>query len=291
MRVTVFTPTYNRRELLTRAYESLLRQSSKDFEWVIVDDGSTDDTSKYVKGWIEEGKIGIRYYYQENGGKMRAHNRGAEYASGELFVCLDSDDYFVDDAVESLISVWDKAVSESRDAGKLAGIVAHKGKSKDELLGEFDFTVQGETTLYGMYNKGFKGETTLLFKTEVIKEYPFPEIDGEKYVPEDYIYDKIDQKYCLYVFPKVITVCEIVSEGYTDSVKALKRNNLCAWYLYYEQRAFITEPSLLKWKYASFYVIYAKRTGNNIFKGSRIPKIWIMSGLLGAAILLISGKE
>jgi len=291
VRLTVFTPTYNRRELLARAYESLIRQTVKDFEWVIVDDGSSDDTKEYAEKWISEGLVDIRYYYQENGGKMRAHNRGAEYAAGELFVCLDSDDYFVDDAVESLIRTWDEAVKQSQDASKLAGIVAHKGKSRYELLGDSEFPISGETTLYGLYTGGFKGETTLLFRTEVIKEYPFPEIDGEKYVPEDYIYDKIDQIYCLYILPKVITVCEIVSEGYTDSVKALKRNNLHAWYLYYEQRAFITKPSLLKWKYASFYAIYAKRTGNSIFKGSRIPKIWIVSGLVGAAILLISGKE
>jgi len=291
MRITVFTPTYNRRALLTRAYESLKRQTSKDFEWLIVDDGSADDTKSLVDEWIMEGLIDIEYHYQENGGKMRAHNRGAEYAKSPLFLCLDSDDYLVDTAVEDLLKAWEDAVASSKDASKLAGIVSHKGKSETELLGDCDFPFGGESTLYGLYRSGFKGETTLVFRTEVIKAYPFPEIDGEKYVPEDYIYDKIDQIYCLYILPKIITVCEIVSEGYTDSVKALKNNNVCAWYLYYEQRAYITAPSLLKWKYASYYVIYSARAGKKRFAGARIPFLWILSGYIGAAILLLTGKE
>ena len=291
MRLTVFTPTYNRRELLTRAYKSLTRQTCKDFEWLIVDDGSVDDTQELVREWIELDEICIRYYYRENGGKMRAHNDGAKFAEAPLFVCLDSDDYFVDNAVELLLDTWDKATAESEDAGSLAGIVAHKGKSSDELLGDAEFPFGGESTLYGLYTGGFKGETTLMFRTDVIREYPFPEINGEKYVPEDYIYDKIDQKYRLYILPCVITVCEIVSEGYTDSVKALKQNNIMAWYLYYEQRAFITKASLLKWKYASYYVIYSGRADKPVFKGSRIPAIWILSGYIGAAILLLTGKE
>jgi len=289
VKLTVFTPTYNRRELLTRAYESLKRQTVKDFEWVIVDDGSSDDTGLLADEWIAEGAVDIRYYYQENGGKMRAHNRGVEYANADLFVCLDSDDYFVDDAVEKLLAAWEKTCGRASE--KLAGIVAHKGKSSTELLGDHEFPIEGESTLYGLYKKGFRGETTLMFKTEVLKAFPFPEIDGEKYVPEDYIYDKIDQVYCLYILPEVITVCEIVTSGYTDSVRALKRNNIMAWYLYYEQRAYITESSVLKWKYCGFYAIYAKRAGKRIFVGSRIPKLWIFAGLFGAAVLLVSGKE
>ena len=291
MRLTVFTPTYNRKELLKRAYSSLCRQTVRDFEWVIVDDGSNDDTESLVRQWIKEADFTVRYYYQENGGKMRAHNRGVEYAGGDMFLCLDSDDYLVDDALEQLLNAWDAAVAASPDADKLAGIVAHKGRSSEELLGDSEFPMEGETTLYGLYRKGFKGETTLMFRTAVLRDYPFPEIEGEKYVPEDYIYDKIDRIYRLSVLKRVITVCEIVSEGYTDSVRKLKISNVQAWYLYYEQRAYITEPSILKWKYSGFYVIYAKRAGRKVFKGSRIPFLWILSGYAGALLLKVTGKE
>ena len=291
MRLTVFTPTYNRRELLTRVYESLKKQTVKTFEWLIVDDGSDDDTRECVNNWIQEDIITIRYHYQQNGGKMRAHNVGAMLALTPLFVCLDSDDYFVETAVEDLIKAWDDACAAVPDESKLAGIVAHKGTSATEILGGCDFPIEGQTTLFGLYRRGFKGETTLLFKTDVIRAFPFPEIEGEKYVPEDYIYDKIDKMYCLYVLPKIITVCEIVDNGYTDSLKALKDNNKTAWYMYYEQRARITPFSVLKWKYLGYYVIYAGRIGKNPFKGTTIPKIYILSGYLGAAMLKLTGKE
>lgn len=291
MRLTVFTPTYNRRELLTRVYESLKRQSLKTFEWLIVDDGSTDDTHGLVDDWIKEDIVTIRYHYQNNGGKMRAHNVGAMLASTPLFVCLDSDDYFTDTAVEDLLKGWDNAYAYTQDAERLAGIVAHKGRSETELLGASDFPCEGETTLYGLYRSGFRGETTLMFRTDVIRAFPFPEIEGEKYVPEDYIYDKIDEMYRLSVLPKIITVCEIVDDGYTESLKALKENNKTAWYLYYEQRARITPASVLKWKYLGYYVIYAGRIGKNPFSGSKIPKGWIISGYFGAAMLKLTGKE
>lgn len=292
MKLTVFTPTYNRKELLERVYESLKKQTCNDFEWVIVDDGSNDGTKEAVEAYLSrEHAFEIRYYYQENGGKMRAHNRGVEYAKGELFVCLDSDDYFVNDAVEKLLKAWDEALEQSDNPQRLAGIVSHKGKSESELLGATDFPHLGEDTLFGLYTKGFRGETTLMFLTRVLKEFPFPEIEGEKYVPEDYIYDKIDKIYTLYILPSIITVCEVVSEGYTDSVRKLKFNNVNAWYLYYEQRAYITKPSILKFKYAGFYVIYAHRAQKRIFKGARIPFIWIIAGHVAALALKITGKE
>ena len=291
MKLTVFTPTYNRRELLARAYESLKRQTLKDFEWLIVDDGSTDDTRRYVDEWIREDAVTIRYHYQDNGGKMRAHNAGTLLAVAPLFVCLDSDDYFTDTAVEDLISAWERARALSKEPDKLAGIISHKGKSAAELLSGCDFPVRGESTLYGLYRQGFKGETTLLFRTDVIREFPFPEIEGEKYVPEDYIYDKIDAEYCFYVLPEIITICEIVDNGYTDSLKALKDNNKTAWYLYYEQRARITPASLLKWKYLGYYVIYAGRVAKNPFDNDGIGRLWILSGYLSAAMLKLTGRE
>ena len=100
MLLTVCTPTYNRAHTLPRLYESLVRQTSQDFEWLVVDDGSTDNTRELVDGWVAEGRIRIRYVYKENGGKPSAHNLGVRMAAGELFFCVDSDDYLTDNAVE-----------------------------------------------------------------------------------------------------------------------------------------------------------------------------------------------
>lgn len=290
MRLTVFTPTYNRRELLTRVYRSLLNQTVKDFEWLIVDDGSTDNTDDAVKEWIDEGALRIRYIYRENGGKMRAHNTGTSMTDTELFVCLDSDDYFVDTAVEELLAAYDRARSRKTDR-MIGGVVAHKGCTSEKLLGKTDFPPVEFSTLYGLYLKGFSGETTLMYRTELLKRFMFPEIEGEKYVPEDYIYDKIDEVCVLAVLPRIITVCEITDSGYTESVKKLKRENVNAFYLYYEQRAYITPPGILKLKYLARYVIYAKRSGRPVFAGSRIGLFDLITGCIYAGFLLLAHKE
>ncbi len=300
MILTVFTPTYNRRELLRRAYESLKSQTCSDFCWLIVDDGSTDETGELVGEWIREGIIPIEYHYVENGGKMRAHNRGVEYCKTEWFLCLDSDDRLAPDAVGNILNFIEEnklsEIEEGKPGDKTAGIIAHKGKSEKELLNGIEFPLEyleqnkNRTTLYGLYLKGFKGETTLVFRTKVLRKYPFPEIDGEKYVPEDYIYDKIDAGYEYIVMPVILTVCEIVSEGYTDSVRSLKENNREAWYLYYEQRARITPMSVLKLKYLGFYRLYAKMAGHQLKEAAGIPAWQKVLGLPGEIFLKITGK-
>ena len=278
MQLTIFTPTYNRRELLERAYSSLKAQTCRDFCWLIVDDGSTDDTEKAVRGFIDERIIPVEYHYQENGGKMRAHNRGAEYCHTPWFLCLDSDDRLVPDAVEQILNCIER-------------IIAHKGRSETELLSGVDFPeVSDRTTLYGLYLKGFRGETTLVFRTEVLRKYPFPEIIGEKYVPEDYIYDKIDAEYEYIVLPRILTVCEIVSEGYTDSVRRLKEDNKQAWYLYYEQRARITPMSVLKLKYLGFYRLYARLTGHALKEADGISLCEKLMGIPGELYLRMTGS-
>ena len=289
MKLTVFTPTYNRAHLLGRVYESLKNQTCKDFCWLIVDDGSTDRTKEVVHEFINENLIPIRYEYKANGGKMRAHNLGVQLCDTPLFVCLDSDDYFTVTAVEDIISTYELIPKEEQS--RFAGIVAHKGKSETELLSMVEFPDVSDTTLYGLYLRGFSGETTLVFRTEVIAEYPFPEFEGEKYVPEDYVYDKIDKKYVLKVLPKILTVCEIVEQGYTDSVKKLKQENKQAWCAYYEQRARITKTSVLRMKYVSFYMIYAKRCKRKIYQKETYPWYLVLPGFLGAMILLMLGKE
>lgn len=287
MKLTIFTPTYNRSKLLARAYESLKSQTGKDFCWLIVDDGSTDDTRTVVEGWMNEGRIPIEYHYCVNGGKMRAHNRSVKLCRTEWFMCLDSDDCLVDDAVESIL----KCIEENEEDERLAGIIAHKGKSGTELLSGVDFP-EGikRSTLFDLYLKGFKGETTLVFRTAVLKKYPFPEIEGEKYVPEDYIYDKIDAEYEYIVFNKILTVCEIVSEGYTDSVRKLREDNKEAWYLYFEQRARITPVSLLKLKYLGYYRLYARMSGHALKEADGISLWDKLLGIPGEMILRIRGS-
>lgn len=282
--LTVFTPAYNRRELLKRVYESLLSQTDPSFVWLIVDDGSSDGTGEQVKEWMEEKKISIRYIYQENGGKMRAHNTGVKNCETELFVCLDSDDYFTEDAVRSIRHLWAEGRNE-----KVAGIIAHKGESRERVLYGQQFPQVTESTLRGLYRKGFSGETTLVFRTDILKKYLFPEIPGEKYVPEDYIYDKIDSRYTMLVLPEILTVCEIVEQGYTDQAAKLRRENPTGWYLYYEQRARLEAMSVLKIKYISHLICFARKLGKNI-REIDLPKGLLLLGIPGALLLSAAGK-
>ena len=293
MLLTVFTPTYNRRELLGRVYQSLLSQTCRDFCWLIVDDGSTDDTEKMVQAWVTEAKIQIIYVFRENGGKMRAHNTGVEKCTTDLFMCLDSDDYLPEDAVSQLIDTWNIVLSDrSRDAEKVAGIVAHKGKSATEILTGGEFADVEYSTLQGLYCQGFCGETALVFRTEVLRKFPFPEIDGEKYVPEDYIYDRIDKEYVLRVLPRILTICELVTSGYTDSVEQLRDENPQAWLLYYQQRAQDAPMSLLKLKYISHYMQFARAVGKPVFRGERIlPVSILLLGLPGYVLLRLRHKK
>ena len=107
-KVTVFTPAYNRAYTLGRLYESLLKQTDKRFCWLIVDDGSTDQTEELVSNWIKENRIDIEYYKQENQGKPAAHNTGVELTKTELFTCVDSDDYLTDNAVGEILNAWER---------------------------------------------------------------------------------------------------------------------------------------------------------------------------------------
>ena len=282
-RLTVFTPAYNREKLLPRLYDSLVNQTCKDFVWLVVDDGSTDNTRELIESYKAQNEIEIEYIYRENGGKMRAHNDGVRNAKTPFFLCVDSDDYLVKDAVFTLLSVADKYDIEN--SANLAGIISHKGESETKLLSGVNFKEgTDKSTLYNLYLNGFKGETTIMFLTKVIAKYPFPEIEGEKYVPEDYIYDKIDCDFEYIILDKITTVCELVSEGYTDSVIKLKKSNPKAFYLYYKQRALITPLSILKIKYLGFYVKYAKLTGQNIFD-IKLNKLYVIAGILASVFI------
>lgn len=240
--LTIFTPTYNRAYLLPKLYDSLCRQTSKDFVWSIVDDGSTDNTEEIVKQWQEQRKIDIIYHKQANGGKMRAHNYGVRLSDTELFLCIDSDDYLTDDAVEMVIARW----NFTEKAETTCGIIAYRTIVKDgesRVLAPFPFLT--DSNLTELYANGFKGDTTLIFKTDVIKQYPFPEIQGEKFITEAYIYDQIDQKYKYLLLSEGLTVCEYMEDGYTRNPTPLYENNPIGWTMYFNQKSQLCKSGLI----------------------------------------------
>ena len=231
MLLTVCTPTYNRAHTLPRLYESLVRQTSQDFEWLVVDDGSTDGTRELVDGWIAEGRIKLRYVYKENGGKPSAHNLGVKMTAGELFFCVDSDDYLTDNAVELILSAWERAEENS------VGIIAYKVLSDGKCVTDIADKAVAAFTLKDGYDKhGLVGDTALIFKSEVIGKFEFPSFEGERFIPEGYLYDKIDMCGKLTVLRENVYVCEYLGDGYTANMKRILYKNPNGYFAYIENR-------------------------------------------------------
>ncbi|MDD6276107.1 MAG: glycosyltransferase family A protein [Clostridia bacterium] len=208
--LTVFTPAYNRAYSINRCYESLLRQTCKDFVWLVVDDGSTDNTAELIHEWQKKDNgFEIKYVYKKNGGMHTAHNTAYENINTELNVCIDSDDYMTDDAVEKIVSCWKKNGNE-----KYSGIIACDMAENGKIIGKPLEDDRFDTTLGGYYKRGGKGDKKLVYRTDVMKKYPpYPEFDGEKYVSLAYKYEKADKEYTMIILNEPVCVVEYMEDG------------------------------------------------------------------------------
>lgn len=218
MLLTIFTPSYNRAYCLGDVYHSLLRQTNHSFVWLIVDDGSTDDTQTLVSKWKEEGLISIEYHYQENAGKMAAHNKAAQLCKTELFVCLDSDDQLPFTAVGDIMSFWEE---HRNDRDDLLGIIAPKTiVNKEGVIVRNPEIPNGidYTTGRGLYLSGYRGETVMVFKADVLRKYPFPVQEGEKFISEIAAYDAMDEHYVLITYNHPLMICEYREDGYSNNL-------------------------------------------------------------------------
>lgn len=207
--LTIFTPAYNRAHTLGRTYKSLLRQTCRDFEWLIIDDGSTDNTQRLVQDWIAENKIPIRYIRQENQGMHGAHNTAYRNIDTELNTCIDSDDWMPDDAVEKIVGFWKQYGSD-----KYAGMVGLDQTGSGEIIGARFPDVMKTTTLQGYYSRGGRGDKKLVYRSDVIRRYPeYPLFDGERYVGLAYKYMLIDQDYQLLTINEPLVTVEYQQDG------------------------------------------------------------------------------
>lgn len=251
-KITVFTPTFNRAYILNQLYKSLKKQTNRSFVWLIVDDGSEDHTEKLVSSWLAENKIEIRYYKQENGGKQRAHNKGVELCDTELFICVDSDDYLTEDAIEVLIRTWDHIPNKQN----ISGIAALRGKDRFTPLGTSMPANIKASTLNDLYDKhGFRGDTALLFRTEILRKFPFYVVDGEKFMGEGYVYMQMDQHYSLHLLNQVIYICKYLEDGYTKNVRNLIKNNPKGYMILHRQKALLSKNRRVKCESTMKYMI------------------------------------
>lgn len=243
--LTIFTPAYNRAHTLPRTYESLMAQDCKDFVWLIVDDGSSDNTAELVRVWQEKDNgFEIRYIYKENGGMHTAHNTAYEHIDTELNVCIDSDDRLASGAVEKILRKWESV----KDRG-YAGIIALDSDFEGRIIGKGFPEGMTETTVIGYYAAGGSGDKKLIYRTEIINRYPaYPVFEGEKYVALAYKYRLIDQTYQMAVLDEVVCEVEYQPDGSSNTMWKQYRKNprgfafwrkVCMQYPYSKKRLII----------------------------------------------------
>ena len=278
--ITVFTPAYNRAKFLPRVYESLCRQTYKDFEWLIVDDGSVDDTRSVVEQFsvlgfefsgvkaqlintqhstlntdlkTQNSKLKtntIRYFYQENGGKHRAINRGVKEAKGELFLILDSDDTLPERSLE-WINYYYQQIRDDTSFGGVCGYMAHHDGT---VIGHGnDDKVLDANSIEMRYKYNIQGDMLEVFRTSVMREIPFPDIPGEKFVPEALVWNRIACKYRLRVFQEVVYYRDYLDGGLTDKIVKIRMMSPIASMMTYAELNSHQIPFVFKVKAAINY--------------------------------------
>lgn len=283
MPLTILTPTYNRCNEIKKLWISLQNQTSKDFEWLVVDDGSTDDTKSIIKQFQLESDFPIRYIYKENGGKHTALNVGIRTIKSVLTFIVDSDDYITNDAVQSILKIHKKYQNQSNLCGYAflrcfpdGKINGKKFQPNEKIASYIDTRVNDDDT---------NADKAEVFRTHCLIEFPFPEYPGEKFLGEDLIWVRMARKYKMVHVNKAIYVGNYLENGLTNN----RRKHNIASPVGCMHRAEEFLKSDIKPKYrikgALQYVIYGKFAGfsiRNLIKQSKyrgLVAICVLPGL------------
>ena len=243
MKITVFTPTYNRAYIIENLYRSLLRQSCMDFEWLVVDDGSTDNTTELFTDWMSrENPFPIRYYTQPNGGKCRAINRGLDLAQGELFFTVDSDDYLTDDAVEKVLR-WEAELPRTE---LYCGIAGNLGTATNITPNRIFEKAYHDGTALDRYCN-VDGERAMVFYTAIHRQYPYPAFSGENFMTEAVAWNRMAADgYKMRFYNDIIWIYEYKDDGLTKVGNRLFLNNPRGYGLWLWEKSRFLGESLIK---------------------------------------------
>lgn len=230
MKFSILTATYNRAKCLPKLYESLIKNKSSNYEieWLIMDDGSKDETENLIKDYIAKNEIEIKFFKQQNQGKMTAINNLAQYVTGEIWIECDSDDYFTDGAFDKIKDLYEKN-KERKDIYAFAFLkIDQNGNNMGNTF------KKEETTMFDLYFKeGGTGEKALAFITEVRKKYRYELEHNERFVTEARMYHKMDKDYKMICNNEYMMVCEYQEEGYTKNINKEFVNNPFGYYMYF----------------------------------------------------------
>ena len=221
-KLTICTPTFNRAYILPKLYDSLNNQSCSSFEWLIIDDGSSDNTEEIVSSWLKkENNFPIRYYKKQNGGKCSAINCGLDLSQGELFLVIDSDDTVTPDAVEKVIEL-ERTINNKEE---FCGISLNLGLSIDSTPNKIFKEKYKDGTLLDRYSE-FDGERAFAFYTEVHKKYKYPIFENEKFITEAVVWNRIaNDGYKMRFSNDIICIYEYRDDGLTKAGNSIFINN------------------------------------------------------------------
>ena len=267
--VAVLTPAYNRCDLLDRLYASLKAQTDKDFIWVVIDDGSTDGTEEYFSSLEKNSDFQIVYHKKENGGKHKALNFGYQYIDSPLTFIVDSDDYLTDNAVATIKKVY-AIYKEEKD---LCGFSFLRGKPGGGLLSDSGVPKNAlkESYVECRINRNIGGDMAEVWYTECLKQCPFPEIDGEKFLGEDVVWIRLSKNFKLRFFNDVIYISDYHADGLTNNRR--KHNIASPKGCVIRAEAFLNSNASIKAKIKAMlqYYIYgrfANYTGHELYDRS-----------------------
>lgn len=249
--LTVFTLTYNREYCLNKCYESLLRQTSDDFCWLVIDDGSTDGTKELVEQWQKEcTKFQIRYLHKENGGMHSGYNVAYENIDTELSVSIDSDDWMTDDAVEKIVRFWTQYGNDS-----VGGIVGLDIDPSGRVIGT-ELPDKRQIKIYDFYNRYHgKGDKKMVYRTELMRPIKAPEYPNERLFPTCYRYFLIDLDYDMLVLNEPLSVVDYAADGFTNNIIRQYKKNLNS-FIYYRKfiMSYPNATLMHKYKFSIHYV-------------------------------------
>lgn len=280
--ITVFTPTFNRAFCLHQVYESLLRQTNSKFKWLVIDDGSSDNTEEIVNDWIEEGKIKIAYIYQENQGMHGAYNTAYKNIDTELNICIDSDDYLADNTIELIHHHW-----EQHGSDQYAGLVGLDAKFSGAIIGKEMPVDLKSSSLEDLYHKHkVPGDKKLVFRTEVVRSYPpYPLFEGENFVPHGSLFVQIDKDYELLCLNEVLVHVEYLEDGSSRNIFTQYRKHPNGF----------RYSRLIQMKYSKYWKVKLKNTIHlvschiqlkdwNIFRNNPYPFLTLIMSPLGVLL-------
>jgi len=288
VRFTVGTPTFDRADTLPRVYDSLKQQTFRSFEWLVIDDGSTDATRDLVHSWVNEAPFPIRYFYQPNSGKHVCENRAARLAQGTFMAILDSDDWYLPTALETFATAWDSIEPSEREG--FIGIVAHCADPDGSLIGDTFPSDVLDTTYTELRSKyRVTGDKAGCGRIDVVRQFPFPVFEGERRPIEGLVYRRIAREYRCRCVNQIVKIVEYQPDGLSASVRRLWMTSARTAKLYYLES--LTERDLgagpLLWNYANhFRFALHAGLGRQSWIDSPSKFSWVVTAPVGTVLYL-----